>query len=192
MLFVLQLGFTVTIAAAALLKSTAVRRLTLAVSFVARQVTSAVPVPASPTPEQLVSKCDVALMQENTAFRWDKILCHGISSKRWFFGFRCWCQLSLLPTCCIAGECILKGEYDKRQVTHWSSQFPLCGFSFKTDSYGLQTWWLMHGALSRWLKIEVIEHLYLYSSWKGREESLQWFYCFLFLLLCFWYFRCFL
>lgn len=63
MLYILQLGFTVTIATAALFQSTAVRRLTLAVSFVARQVTSAVPVPVSPAPEQLVSKCHIALVQ---------------------------------------------------------------------------------------------------------------------------------
>lgn len=63
MLYILQLGFTVTIATAALFKSTAVRRRRLAVSFVARQVTSAVPVPVSPAPEQLVGKCDIAFMQ---------------------------------------------------------------------------------------------------------------------------------
>lgn len=91
--------------------------------------------------------------------------------KRWFFGFRCWCQLSLLPTCCIAGEYALMGGYDKRQVTHWGSQFPVYGFSFKTDPYGLQTWWLVCGPLSRRLKIEVREHFYLNSSWKGREKS---------------------
>lgn len=55
-MYVLQLGFTVAIATAALFRSTAVRRVMLDVSSVARQVTSAVPVPASPAPEQLVSK----------------------------------------------------------------------------------------------------------------------------------------
>nr|XP_009911036.1 PREDICTED: uncharacterized protein LOC104313657 isoform X5 [Haliaeetus albicilla] len=48
-----KLGFTVIIATAVLYKATLVRRLMLAVLFVARQVTSAVPVPVSPAPEQL-------------------------------------------------------------------------------------------------------------------------------------------
>lgn len=62
MLLTLQLGFTVTFATAVPSKPTLVRRLTRAVSSVARLVTNAVPVPASPVPEQLASKCDVALM----------------------------------------------------------------------------------------------------------------------------------
>jgi len=62
MLLILQLGFTVTIATAALFKTTLVRRRMLAVSSVGRQVTNAAPVPASPAPEQLASKCDIALI----------------------------------------------------------------------------------------------------------------------------------
>ena len=62
MLLILQLGFTVTIATAALFKTTLVRRLMLAVLFAARQVTNAVPVPVSPAPEQLASKCDITLI----------------------------------------------------------------------------------------------------------------------------------
>lgn len=59
MLFILQLGFTVTVATAALFRTTLVRRPMLAVLPVASQVTNAVPVPVSPTPEQLASKCDI-------------------------------------------------------------------------------------------------------------------------------------
>lgn len=62
MFLVLQLGFTVIVATAVLYKTTLVRRLMLAVLFVARQVTSAVPVPVSPAPEQLASKCNIALI----------------------------------------------------------------------------------------------------------------------------------
>lgn len=62
MLLVLQLGFTVTNATAALFKTTLVRRLMLAVLFVARKVTSAVPVPVSPALEHHASKCDIVLI----------------------------------------------------------------------------------------------------------------------------------
>lgn len=34
--------------------------------------------------------------------------------KEMIFGFKWWCQLSLLPICCIAGEYILKGGCGKR------------------------------------------------------------------------------